>query len=395
MKRVNKKKRRRRILVLILCPCLILGLLIGNWSRIRLWTHGYSLSEQAIILELSKEERQKYLEVDHIDFETWDQYSNHQHYYDYDLYQQIHSKISKKKVIQYVDTFYDTYSKLEDLDYSLDTCRDYIQKGFTNQDFKYLANSNVSYKKAKKYISVNGFVAEDLKEYVQTDSSPEKAVLSISHSQIDSSNSLTRDYRIEEPSNILVLIKKGYGVSSKYKPDDLVSVNMDKASKKTPNQLRKEAAEALEQMAKDASKKDLHLVINSAYRSYKQQESVYNQYHEEYDQATADSLVAVPGYSEHQLGLGVDMTSQSVVDEEYNTFGETKEYQWMIKNAYKYGYILRYPEDKTEITGTANEPWHFRYVGKEAAKIMHDKDWTLEEYIQHKGFDYELKLQDE
>ena len=105
---------------------------------------------------------------------------------------------------------------------------------------------------------------------------------------------------------------------------------------------------------------------------------------------TAASLVAEPGASEHQTGLGVDLTCQAVIDDKLNgiensRFGYKPDYKWCIANSYKYGYILRFEENKADITGIANEPWHFRYVGKEAAKEIFNNGWTLEEYCLNKG----------
>ena len=107
---------------------------------------------------------------------------------------------------------------------------------------------------------------------------------------------------------------------------------------------------------------------------------IYEEYFRKYDKITASKLVSKPGSSEHQLGLGVDLTSQSVVDKKRMVF------------AHKYGFILRYPKDRSSFTGIANEPWHFRYVGKKIAKIIYDNDWILEDYILKYGFDYELKM---
>ena len=132
--------------------------------------------------------------------------------------------------------------------------------------------------------------------------------------------------------------------------------------------MRKDAADALENMYKDAQKQGLHLVINSAYRSYEEQKKIYDEYFRIYDSVTASKLVAIPGCSEHQLGLSVDLTSQNVLDGTYSLFGNTPEYQWVINHTHEYGFILRYPKDKTNITGTANEPWHFRYVGKKSRR---------------------------
>lgn len=157
-------------------------------------------------------------------------------------------------------------------------------------------------------------------------------------------------------------------------------------------QLRDEAATALENMYKDGLKQGYSIAIKSSYRSYETQLAVYNEYFAMYDAAYAASLVSIPGSSEHQCGLSVDLTSQSVLDGTYGTFGESPDYDWVEENAYKYGFILRFPENTGDKTGATNEPWHFRYVGKEAAKEIHDKGWILEDYIEHHGFSYNLRL---
>ena len=102
-------------------------------------------------------------------------------------------------------------------------------------------------------------------------------------------------------------------------------------------QLRDEAATALENMYKDGLKQGYSIAIKSSYRSYETQLAVYNEYFAMYDAAYAASLVSIPGSSEHQCGLSVDLTSQSVMDGEYGTFGESPDYDWVEENAYKYG----------------------------------------------------------
>lgn len=384
MKKINKKKaRRNRAILAGIVVVLCVGVL--NHTRLQLWHAGYTYNQQTIILQ--SDDVSHYLDKK-IDIDAWDTKKNNQHYYDYAMVHQ-QTGLSKTKTISYVDDVYQVYPSLQKLGYSIDNVRSLMKQNMSIKEFKALASSKVSFTTAKQYLKINGFMAQDLKKYVASRKKPLATILSISHAQINSKNKMTRTYRIANPS-YLTLMKDGYGISKNYVPNDLVTVNVATASADTPNKMRKAAATALEKMAKAAKKKGLELVINSAYRSYTQQEELYNEYHAMYDTETADSLVAKPGYSEHQLGLGVDMTSQSVVDGKYSTFGETKEYQWMKKNAYKYGFILRYPSSKTSITGTSNEPWHYRYVGKKAAKECYINNWTLEEYILHHGFDTKI-----
>ncbi len=148
----------------------------------------------------------------------------------------------------------------------------------------------------------------------------------------------------------------------------------------------------MESMYKDAKKQGLILAVNSAYRPYNEQQQVYDEYMATYGVQTAVKMVAESRCSEHQLGLSVDLTSQSVMDGTYAVFGNTLEYQCVVKNAHKYGFILRYPENKTNITGTANEPWHFHCVGTEAATEMYHKNLCLEEYTLQHGFSYLVSI---
>lgn len=386
MKKVNKKKTfYNRLVLAAFCFLLVLSLTFIERDRLSLWKKGYSLASQNVILNLNEEEKRSYLDsYAKIDFQKWNTIKNNHHYYDYAYIQSNRLFSKKEKIVQYVDAFYKIYPKLKTMGYSLDICRTLMKNGYTTVDFKSLAGTNIQYAQAKPYLNINGSIPDDLKAYVKSKKKPLRAVLSISHQQIDSSKKIKRTYLIPHPDSYTVLVKKGYKISKKYTPADLVKVKIPAAHKS--NKMRKAAAKALEKMYADAKKKDLHLMINSAYRSYASQESIYDEYHQAYDQMTADSLVAIPGCSEHQLGLGVDITSKTVVDGEYGTFGQTSEYKWMQKNAYKYGYILRYPDNKTDITGTANEPWHFRYVGKKPAAIMKKEHLTLEEYTMKYGF---------
>ncbi|MBR1810740.1 MAG: M15 family metallopeptidase [Clostridia bacterium] len=122
--------------------------------------------------------------------------------------------------------------------------------------------------------------------------------------------------------------------------------------------------------------------IISAYRDYAYQESVLNDYISSYGYDTAMDYVAMPGFSEHHTGLAADI---AVADEagETETFTGEDEYAFVGENAWKYGFINRYPADKTGVTGIANEPWHYRYVGKAHAYVMREKGMCLEEYEEY------------
>lgn len=137
------------------------------------------------------------------------------------------------------------------------------------------------------------------------------------------------------------------------------------------------AADAFEEMAKAAEKDNYKLIAMSTYRSYDYQVTLYNNYKNSDGQEKADTYSGRPGFSEHQTGLAVDIYNGKT---DYTNFEKTEEFNWMQKNAYKYGFILRFPKDKEKETGYQYESWHYRYVGKEIAKYIHNKNITLEEY---------------
>ena len=149
-------------------------------------------------------------------------------------------------------------------------------------------------------------------------------------------------------------------------------------------------ANALRKMLADAEEEGLHVEICSAYRSVERQEQVFGDsmkervksgmsYWKAYEETARN--VAIPGTSEHALGLSLDLISNQYteLDEKQE---ETKEAKWLAENCYKYGFILRYPPEKTNITGITYEPWHYRYAGEEHATKIKELGITLEEYLQ-------------
>ena len=172
-----------------------------------------------------------------------------------------------------------------------------------------------------------------------------------------------------------VLCNKYYYLGSDYVPKDLTTINNNYSSGN--KQMTKDATLAFEEMAKDAKKDGYTIRAVSTYRSYSYQENLYNNYASQDGKAKADTYSARPGYSEHQTGLAVDVDNAKVT---YTKFGTTKEFGWMKDNAYKYGFILRYTKETEFITGYMNEPWHYRYVGKDIAKYIYEHPMTYEEY---------------
>lgn len=170
----------------------------------------------------------------------------------------------------------------------------------------------------------------------------------------------------------LILVNKFYSLDKDYEPEDLVKIESDYTS--WGGYLKSDAYEAFKKMVDAAYEDNIVLYSVSPYRSYQTQNGLYEGYASSDGYTKADTYSARPGYSEHQTGLAVDINSTD------DSFAYTKEAKWLFKNAYKYGFILRYPESKEYITGYQYEPWHYRYVGKEIAKEIYDLDITYEEY---------------
>ncbi len=141
----------------------------------------------------------------------------------------------------------------------------------------------------------------------------------------------------------------------------------------------------LQEMFDDARDAGMEPYVNSGYRTHQLQQSLLDReiadyisqgYSEEEAKEIAEQWVAPPGTSEHQIGLAVDISMEDTSDQNASDV-----WQWLRENSYKYGFILRYPEDKTDITGIGYEPWHYRYVGKEIAEDIYRQGICLEEYL--------------
>ena len=181
--------------------------------------------------------------------------------------------------------------------------------------------------------------------------------------------------KVKNPDSIDVLVNKNHQLDKNYIPNDLVKLSLICANE--DKFLRQEAALKFEEMCLEARKQGYKIIAVSSYRSYFYQEELYNYYVRTLGEKRALEASAKPGHSEHQTGLVIDIEGSIG---KYSDFETTEEFIWMKENAYKYGFILRYPKNKKNITGFKYEPWHYRSVGKDVAKIIHENNITLEEY---------------
>lgn len=393
----SRRQRIRwdRIAIIGIVVALVIGVIVWfNLSRLKLLFKGYSFSQQNEILSLDGKEVGEILSHDKMDHITdWIKTSENVEYYDeYEKYFSLHKDLQIKVVVTTIDDIFNNYvAQLSGLGYTHDQIWKVLETASIN-DLKYLLEKKYTYAQIEPYMKVKGFIFTDMEKYMEVYTQKKNynyAVLITTYPFIISENKASKSYTIQNPEDILTLVKKGFQLADSYVPTDLVKPNIPIAPDCDNAMMRKEAAEALEEMYKEAESLGYHLVINSAYRSYADQKKTYDDYFKKYDEVTAASLVALPGASEHQTGLSVDLTSTSVIQKKAKgdvaVFGDSEEGKWVEKNAYRFGFILRFPLAQSSITGIGNEPWHFRYVGKDAALKIHENNWLLEEYCLYEG----------
>ncbi|HWT75376.1 MAG TPA: M15 family metallopeptidase [Mobilitalea sp.] len=202
-----------------------------------------------------------------------------------------------------------------------------------------------------------------------------------------------------DPSSITVFVNKEYALSKDYKPDDLVIPNVyfDLTYYDERTMLRSEAAAALERLFLAADNAGYKLCGVSGFRSYQRQKKIFTENILTKGKVHTLQYSAVPGTSEHQTGLAMDLSCETLNYDLSDAFADTPEGKWLADNAYRFGYIIRYPKGKGDITGYAYEPWHIRYVGKGLAKYLYDNDLTLDEYYHYtpsKDFNFEALYAD-
>lgn len=176
----------------------------------------------------------------------------------------------------------------------------------------------------------------------------------------------------EAEEDLTILVNKYHKLPDDYEPNDLVALSYNSGY---TYKLRREAAEKFEELTSAGLLENVIFYPYSAYRSYETQKSLYNRYKERDGEEEADTYSARPGFSEHQLGLAVDVRSSTL-----SSNLTSNDYKWMQDNSYKYGFIIRYPKGKQHVTQFMEEPWHIRYLGVELATKVHDSGLTYDEY---------------
>lgn len=250
-------------------------------------------------------------------------------------------------------------------------------------------NSNII-----NYITLDYFNEENLERYIKYDNDDNKldsvydtTVINENYTYEDTvtfvnayldNNYYTNDINLtnEEANSLDVIVNKYYKLNSDYEPSDLTKIS-SQFSANNNQKLREEAASKFEEMAQAARDNGYKIYAGSTYRSYDYQLGLYNRYVAQDGFEEAETYSARAGYSEHQLGLAVD-----IINSKWSYLSESDpEYTWLINNSYKYGYILRYPRNQEYVTGYVFEDWHFRYLGIELATKVYESGLTYDEYV--------------
>ncbi len=268
----------------------------------------------------------------------------------------------------------------------------FIQKGYSLDDFHLLKeklkeedlpkilekdkNENIILLVQEKYFLMKNL---DLYlEYMEKEEKDRKDVVAIVNVHANKNwyeNTEKTDTSLKEK----ILVNKFYSLEKDYTPENLTFIPLEQAyGNYKDNALVDYAYDHFMNLWNDAKKDGFHFMVNTSYRDYNSQQEIYENIKKNRGEKEADSEAARPGHSEHQTGLVVDMTSlDAKVDED---FKDSEAYHWLKQNAYKYGFIERYPEGKTYITGYNPESWHWRYVGIDAATTCYKENITYDEY---------------
>ncbi len=287
-----------------------------------------------------------------------------------------------------IESNYDFYSDIEyqDQENIIKNINELLKKGYNTDDISTIlahgSDSEVTeFAKREKIKYLDEFYQYDFANislydrYVAyTEETGEDNEIAILHVNLNLDKVMYDDAVLVDEFSELMLVNKYNFLGEDFIPDDLIKFDEDYASS---DDIRANEAvvDAFSKMADEALLEGYNLIVNSGYRSYQEQLDIIDTYYNLYGQSYIDNYVAKAGFSEHQTGLGIDVGSRDT-----KIFAESDEYKWMVDNAHKYGFILRFPEWGEEITLFNNEPWHYRYVGVPAATYIYENDMTFEEY---------------
>ena len=375
MKRKRKKNNKKKVLILIIIIILILSLVYILPPK----NYGYKKETIEVFKENDLYEQIKDKKI-----------------YSKTLEEAINqNSFNKEYFLEYLDIKY-----IDDEDF-ISNINKLLNLGYSSKDINAIYNKipdSVNIISTSKYnkdiiniMNLSYFKIDNLKRYLDYDITEVKSIYDISNIKKDFNYedvvtyvnaNLDKEYYSsdnlisnEDASKIDVLVNKYHKLDENYEPSDLTIIDSKYAS--GTQKLRKEAKIKFEEMASDMAKENLKIYAGSTYRSYTYQKGLYDRYVKKDGFAAAETYSARSGYSEHQLGLAVD-----IVNGKWDYLSENdKEYDYLVKNSYKYGFILRYPRGSEYVTGYMFEDWHFRYLGIELATKVFNSGLTYDEYI--------------
>lgn len=375
MKRKRKNNKKKKVLILIIIIILILSLVYILLPK----NYGYKKETIEVFKENDLYEQIKDKKI-----------------YSKTLEEAINqNSFNKEYFLEYLDIKY-----IDDKDF-ISNINKLLNLGYSSKDINAIydkipdsVNIIIDSKYNKDIINIMNlsyFRIDNLKRYLDYDIMEVKSIYDISNIKKDFNYedvvtyvnaNLDKEYYSsdnlisnEDASKIDVLVNKYHKLDENYEPSDLTIIDSKYAS--GTQKLRKEAQIKFEEMASDMAKENLKIYAGSTYRSYTYQKGLYDRYVKKDGFAAAETYSARSGYSEHQLGLAVD-----IVNGKWDYLSENdKEYDYLVKNSYKYGFILRYPRGSEYVTGYMFEDWHFRYLGVELATKVFNSGLTYDEYI--------------
>ena len=261
---------------------------------------------------------------------------------------------------------------------------DLIQKyNITDENIQYLVDNKITSDLAINIIKQKYYIDDYLKKYLAYyEKNPDLSfaeIITRINTHLDD-EFYTNTEKTDDTLGKFVLLNKHYYADGNYKGQNLIDVDKQYNRYNTSFKLSEECYEAFLKMYNDAKEQGYAFKINSAYRSYETQIKIYQGWVNKDGVALADTYSARAGFSEHQTGYAFDVRDYPFTNDDYS---KTKSFTWVSENAYKYGFIIRFPKDKEYITGYQYEPWHYRYCGTECATYIHDNDITFEEYYEY------------
>ena len=373
MRKVKKKKFSIKKTLRLIIPILIISILLLNLNRINIYliskSSGYN--EKTVETFLNKDIDPKIIKNKYS--KTLEKIINTEYYNNKHLNNYIDIKYLDK------DNYLKNINTLLTLGYTSNEINTFYEK-LTDDSINIILENNYL-KDIIDIINLSYFKENYLTRYIKY----------LENNDLDNETAITyvnigldNDYytnviKIEKQDDVLVLVNKYNYLDNNYIPSDLKTINSKYQWMGRSNTLRNDAKIAFEEMCEAAKKDNIYIYAGSGYRSYANQKYLYNTYVNRDGFKAAETYSARAGYSEHQTGLAIDIANKSDFINK-----EDKEYEWLVNNSYKYGYILRYPEEKEKITGYMYEEWHYRYVGKETAKDVYESKLTYDEYIAKK-----------